>query len=386
MPHPSHCRNPHCSYASHPPPRWYSRFGIYRTIAHGLVQRYRCRRCHTTISDQTESMHYFAKRRLDLAGILSRIRGGSSQRDIARELGCSRTAVANAVLRLGRQAIASHACLLTALGPRTSVVFDGLVSAVASRDYPSQITTLVDASTELVLAMTHHVGERGGRRTPNQQRRIEARRELWRPEAGALRESIALLVHELPRIASGANVTVCTDEHPLYRSVLQSDLAIRWLTAYRALRHVRVSSRAPRTTGNPLFAVNYVDRMIRHRMREHTRESIALARNATMQMLRMWIFAWDHNVRQPARVKQPEAGSRAIVAGIDKKLIARLARGFSSRRCDLRGTRVPESLRTVWQAQLASPPIRCKAPQASRGPTVTQYALRDLAFADQHGQ
>jgi len=77
-------------------------------MAHGDVQRYKCKRCGCGASAQTESMFYFSKRRLDLQRIYSRLRGGSSMRDIGREFGCSRTAIANAVLRLGRQSMAAH--------------------------------------------------------------------------------------------------------------------------------------------------------------------------------------------------------------------------------------------------------------------------------------
>ncbi|MFW5849130.1 MAG: hypothetical protein ACOCXN_05095, partial [Spirochaetota bacterium] len=64
-------------------------------------QRFVCKHCGKGMGMQTESMHYYAKRRLDLADILSRVHGGSSLRDIGRELGCSRMAIANAVVRLG---------------------------------------------------------------------------------------------------------------------------------------------------------------------------------------------------------------------------------------------------------------------------------------------
>ncbi len=292
-------------------------------------------------------MHYYAKRRLELSGILSRLRGGSSMRDIARELGCSRTAVANAVVRLGRQAIASHLALMRGVELPGQFVFDGLVSALSSRDYPSQINTLVDRSAELVLSMTHYVGERGGRWTARQRRRIEGKRAVWKPTAGGLGESIRLLVNELPHFAATLPITVDTDEHPLYRSVIAGDTAMRWYRQAGLLEFRRTPSTSPRTTGNRLFAVNYVDRMIRHRMAEHTRQTIAVGRNATMQMLRMWIFAWDHNVRQPHRVNGPGRECRAIKAGVSSRDLTRLEREFYTRRRPLRGYRVPESMRRV---------------------------------------
>ena len=381
MPRPRFCRNPSCRYAHAPPPKWLARAGTYSTRAHGTVQRYVCRRCGKGMGGQTESMHYYAKRRLDLDEIFSRVRGGSSLRDIGRELGCSRTAVANAVVRLGRQAMASHVDLLSSLELPGEFVFDGLVSAVTSRDYPSQIQTLVSRSVELLLAMTHYVGERGGTRTEAQRQRIEEKRMSWRAKRGALTESIRLLVSELSRFAGRQKIKIDTDENRLYTSVIATDLAMRWHREHRRLTVKRTPSTMPRTTSNPLFPVNYVDRMIRHRMKEHTRESIALGQNSTMQMLRMWIFAWDHNVRQPYRVNDLSCSCRAIEAGASRAVVDGLTREFMSRRRSVRRLRVPESMRQVWLAQLASPPAHWCKGQQSVGPRLRKYAILDLAFA-----
>jgi hypothetical protein len=386
MPRPRFCRNLACAYAYRPPPNWLARAGTYFTIAHGTVQRYRCKRCGKWMGNQTESMHYYAKRRLDLAEILSRVRGGSSLRDIGRELGCSRTAVANAVIRLGRQAMASHVELVGALDLPGEFVFDGLVSAVTSHDYPSQIQTLVDRSVELVLAMTHYVGERGGTRTANQRKRIKGKRAVWNPRPGALAESIRLLVNELPRFAGLNPITIDTDENPLYVSVIEDDLAMRWYRHTGRLKFSQTPSTSPRTTGNPLFPVNYVDRMIRHRIKEHTRESIAVGRNSTMQMLRMWIFAWDNNVRQPYRVNDLACSCRAIEAGVSEEHLGRLTREFYTRRRSLRRRRVPESMQAVWLSRLDTPPVRWRKGQRGSGPVATNYARVDLAFADLQGQ
>ena len=387
MPRPRFCRNPACPYAhDHPPSGWLVRAGTYLTIAHGLVQRYRCTNCGKWMGNQTESMHYYANRRLDLARILSRVRGGSSLRDIGRELGCSRTAVANAVVRLGRQAMASHVDLIPALDLPGKFVFDGLVSAVTSHDYPSQIQTLVNRSHELVLAMTHYVGERGGRRTARQHTRIARKRAVWKPTPGALSESIALLVKELSRFAGHHKISIHTDENPLYASTIKEDLAMQWHRSTGRLSFRQTPSTVPRTVWNPLFAVNYVDRMIRHRMKEHTRETIAVGENATMQMLRMWIFAWDHNVRQPYRVKDLGCGCRAIEAGASERHLNQLRREFYTRRRSVRRRRVPESMRAVWLSQLETPPVHWRKGSERSGPVPTQYATVDLSFADQQGR
>jgi len=332
-------------------------------------------------------MHYYSKRRIDLGEVFSRLRGGSSQRDIGRELGCSRTAVATAMLRLARQAMASQVVLLSALGPARRMSFDGLISAVCSRDYPSQITTLGDSQRELILAMTHCVSERGGVRTPRQRRRIGLKRAVWQPAGRALSESIVLLVNELARFACPlAGVHIDIDCHPIYRQVIARDVALGWYRRHRLLTVRRTPGSAARTVGNPLFFMNYVDRMIRHRMKEHTRESIALARNATAQMHRMWIFAWDHNTRQPMRVSGSRRCSRAAAAGIPPQLLGRLRREFTTRRQSLRRLAVPESMRRVWSGELDSPPVRWRVGQKSRGPQIPAFAQLDLRLAYPHAQ
>ncbi len=336
------------------------------------------------MSDQTRSIHYYAKLRIDLKQVFTRVRGGSSMRDIARVLGCSPTAVSNAVIRLARQAMACHARILPLLDSSKVLCFDGLVSSLTGGDYPSQITTLADSETELLLAMSHCVTERGGTRTEAQQRRITKRGAVWHPKGGALTQSISLLLHELSRFASPQKLLLDTDEHPFYPRAIDSDLSLWWYRTHHLLRWRRTSSKAPRSTSNPLFLINYLDRMIRHRMKEHTRETIAFARNATMQMHRMWIFAWDHNCCQPMRVGLKDDCSRAQHAGLPLSLLNRLTRQFYSRRVSLRAVGMPESMRTVWAGELDTPPVRWRVGQKGRGPLIPAYALRDLHCAYPH--
>lgn len=385
MVRPRFCRNPACPNSRRPSRHWYVAHGSYETRAHGTVPRFRCTTCGRTVSMQTESMHYYAKRRLNLARIFSRVRGGSSLRDIARELGTTRTTVSNAVARLARQAMVAHVQALCGIRYSGKLSFDGLISAVVGRDYPSQITTLGDRKLELLLAMTHCVTERGGKRTEAQQARIDRRREQWRPRAKGLTGSISLLIRELSRFAGPGSVKIDTDEHPLYPRLLAADRTLGHYREFRMLTHRRTPGSAPRTYTNPLFLMNYLDRMIRHRMKEHTRESIALARNATAQMQRMYLFAWDHNTRQPFRVKIVGAPSRLERAGVTPKLLHRLRKEFYTRRHSTRRLPIPESIRMVWLNQLDTPPMRVRKPQLQFGAIVPNYARLDLSFAYPQG-
>ena len=389
MSRPRHCSNPKCPNFLEPTKRWYYRSGSYETLAHGRVQRYRCKSCGKSLSGQTFSIHYYAKRRLDLKSVFARLRGGASIRDVARQHHVSRTAITTAIFRLGRQSMAAHALLTQGWHHPGPVAFDGLLSFVASQDHPCHLTVAVDAQAEFIVNLTHAVVRRGGRLRPEQRKRIEAKEQVWRPKKGALRGSISLLVEELGRYyqtgtAAGA-WTIHTDEHPLYKHVLETDTAVRFYKAGGLFRHRRIPGSAPRTVKNPLFPVNYVDMLLRHRMKEHTRETIAFGRHAVHQMHRAWLFSYDHNYLQPRRVKVGEwSECRAVAAGIDRRELEGIRRSFFRERLDLRRCRLPESSEQVWLGELDSPPVRWRSGQrVARPSNLPRFAVRDL-LGDQH--
>jgi hypothetical protein len=134
---------------------------------------------------------------------------------------------------------------------------------------------------------------------------------------------------------------------------------------------------------NPLFPVNYVDRLLRHRLKEHTRETIAFGRNATMQMHRAWIFAFDHNCCREHRVRRPQEGSHAEQGAVDRSTAAELRRQFFLRRIRIGEEGVPQSIRRVWMAELSTPPVRWRAGQSSNTLRIPRYAVRDLGVLDQ---
>jgi transposase-like protein len=384
MPLPTHCSNPQCANYRNPPPRWFHRFGSYSTIAHGDVPRFRCTRCGRTLSCQTESVHYYAKRRLPLQQIHTSLLGGSSQRDLARRYHCSPMAIQNAVLRLGRQAMGYQAILCSHLNPRNRIVFDGLRSFVTSQDYPCDLTTTVDAAGETILTITHAVFRRGGTMTPVQRRRMNRKDARWRPPPGEVKRAIHLTCRELwdylrPEFTRTALID--TDENPMYRSVLRQDAVMGHFRSSKMVRHRRTPGSAPRTMANPLFPANYVDRLLRHRMKEHTRETIAFGRHATMQMCRAWLFAWDHNSRREYRVRRPEEGvhlGQGSVSAAGCRQIARLNRSFFTRRVDLAETAVADSIRRVWLNELTTPPVRWRVGQKGTSVRVPAFARRDL--------
>jgi hypothetical protein len=385
MGQPTHCTNPECRYSVGPRSGWRVRDGWYHSRCGGAIQRYRCRGCRTRLSDQSESIHYFAKRRLDLTHIFLRLRGGSSLRDIARSQHCAPATVSQALLRLGRQAMCAQLLLLCGCPGSHSLVFDALLSRLCSADYPAHLHTLLDAPTELILAITHSITYRSGPRTPAQRRRIAARRAGFSIAPHCTREAVSLLITELSRFICPAQpLLIDTDRHPLYRPLLAGDRALRHFSLISTLGHRRTASTAPRTTVNPLFPVNLVDRLIRHRLKEHTRQSFAFGRNATLQMHRLWLFAYDHNFCQPHRVASGSPLTRAHRYRVPDSAIRAVHRRFFHRRFDIAGLPLPQSMHSVWTARLLTPPVRWRCAQSTSGPPIPHYALRDLNRAHLH--
>ncbi len=381
MPRPSYCPNAACS--NHVPPRgrWLTKFGFYRCAAHGRVQRYKCRNCGATISDQTESLHYFAKRRLPLKAIKTSLLEGASMREVGRRYKASPMAVQQAVIRLGRQSIAAQSHLLDRLHERNGLVIDGFRSFVTSQDYPCDITITVDRDGETVLTMTHALFRRGGRTTAQQKHRLHRKNLRWQPLPGSMKQAISLQIKELwdyARPRDGGAILVDTDEHPLYLHLLALDRLASHFRLAGLFSHRQTSSRVHRSMQNPLFPANYVDRLIRHRLREHTRETIAFGRNAVMQMHRAWIFAWDHNANREFRVRNPLLGVHAVQGSVRPDMVSSLTRSFYRRRIRPSSTGLSESLKNVWEGSLQTPPVRWRAGQSGSSVFTPAFILREI--------
>ena len=387
MPNPTHCPNLECINAYRPSAPWFTRHGRYQTVAHGVIQRYRCTRCGTTMSEQTESLHYYAKRHVPYRAVWESLTSGASQRAIADRYRLSPQAVHNAVIRLGRQAMASQALLLQEMSPVHSIVLDGLRSFVTSQDYPCDLSMCIEAVGETILSIEHTVLHRGGRKREYQKRRMDRKMESWQPRPGRYTAAITLLLKEMwdcirPQ-SDGSPAVLHSDRHWLYSSLIKRNRVCQHQSLAQLFVHRQTSSHQPRTRSNPLFPANYVDLLLRHRMKEHTRETIAFGRNAVSQMHRLWVFAWDHNARKPHRVRHPERGVHAAQAVAGSMEVKAISRQLFVRRIDLWGASIPASLRAVWMQKTETPPVRWRSGQRGTNVRLPAFAIRDLNRADQ---
>ena len=130
---------------------------------------------------------------------------------------------------------------------------------------------------------------------------------------------------------------IYSDEHRSYPAVLRSLPRLHTLMLQQRLSHLQISSHRARTTTNPLFAANYLDRQIRKNCGEHVRETVKQAREVNCSNERMAIFAVSHNFFTPHRVSDraftAAEPTHADVAGVSARpdvraLLGAQARGY----------------------------------------------------------
>jgi hypothetical protein len=100
------------------------------------------------------------------------------------------------------------------------------------------------------------------------------------------------LVEVLSESLRGASrAHVWSDKHKTYPFAIAK---VRSCTVV----HQRIDSRAPRTVHNPLFEVNLLDMLVRHCLKDHTRETIAFGKRRQHSLYRLAIFlVWRNYIK-----------------------------------------------------------------------------------------
>lgn len=355
------CPNPHCSFHDKAPGHpWFSRHGSYLTKAFGAVNRFRCSSCGATFSRQTFSVHYYAKKPVDLAALFERHCEAQSERAIARSLGLSPASVQNRLDRLARQALALHASLRPLANPHEEVCVDGFVSFDVSQFFPNELTFSITSTSRFILDLSHASRRRSGPLTQPQRLKASALYARWIPEPRAIartfRDILDSLAFDRPPSAQHPLVII-SDEKPDYHHVLtRHSLFLAQDEAHRIV-HRTVDSRLPRTWNNPLFASNYLDRELRKDSANHRRESACFTRNVANGLSRLACYIAWHNYRKRYLIKARVADARvhAEAAGIPSSLIGAAMRSFFSLRAFFSKTRLSNPMKRIWLKEFPTP-------------------------------
>jgi len=289
---PPHCPNPTCHFHYPQPAPWpLQKFGTFtRLKPPHTVQRFRCRACNRTFSTQTFTTSYWLKRPELLPDIQKHAVSGASNRQVARILGCAPSTVDNHLARLGRHCLLFHRHLVCKATPFVDIVIDGLVTFEYSQYHPYEILAAVDRNSSFFIHFAVAERRRSGTMTAYQKKRremLEAYHLKPDPQA-VLKAAIEVLSVSLQ---GAIKAHVWSDKHRAY------PVAIRRIDGCE-IEHETIDSRVRRTRRNPLFEVNCLDMLIRHCLKDHTRETIAFGKRRQHSIYRLAIFlVWRNYIK-----------------------------------------------------------------------------------------
>ena len=306
---PPFCPNVSCDFHRQDRDKWrFIRAGFFeRKHLPGRIQRWRCLDCRRYFSAQTFSTDYWLKKPQLQQPLFMRIVSCSCARQIAREFGVAPETVLRQTARLGRHALLFHV-LNRPKGPICEpLAADGIESYEYSQYTPVHFHLGVGNHSHYIYGFTDSELRRKGCMTEQQKkRRLQLEATFGCPDPKSIEKEFAQLLAIIA--PQPQRLLLHTDEHQAYPR------AIRRLS-HLEIEHHRTSSRAERTTKNPLFSINHTDNLIRHSLAEHKRETIAFAKRRQCSAERMWVFAvWKNWIKSFSERKKD--GSPAMRLGL----------------------------------------------------------------------
>ncbi len=285
---PPHCPNPECKYHNALKPDWpYRKHGFFtRRIPPHRIQRFTCKACGRNFSSQTFSTSYWLKRPDILPRLILKVVGGMANRQIARDLGASPTAVDGQISRLGRHCLLFHRQQIMQLPPPSEIAIDGFETFELSQYHPTEFHLAIEPDNSYIRHFTDSELRRKGRMTAYQkQRRVQLEALHGRPDPKSVEKDVTELLRTALEEADRAIVR--SDLHKAYpRAIKRLGCKITQLT---------VSSKEPRDRNNLLWEINRLDRMIRHSQAGHARETLAWPkrRQRAAERLAIMVVWWN---------------------------------------------------------------------------------------------
>lgn len=322
-----HCPNPKCLHFLTPKrENWHNHHGYTKNITFGVVPRFRCKSCGRTFSAQTFSIDYYAKKKIDYIKLLEHLVTSSGMLDMSRIFNMRVETIENRIERLAKFALAIQSDLLKILPFKENIAADGFETFSYSQYYPCHINIFAGSESEFIYLMGFSNLRRKGSMTEAQKERRSELEAHGRADPKAIEKSfrnitknmIQMIVEKEVTINSG-KVSLFTDEHKAYLR------AFKEIDNFKEhISHQTVSSKAARMVSNPLFPINYYDRLQRKDLSDHARETMQAAKCPSAMMARAVVYRFYHNVLSPRRVKESRKGNsetHAERAGVSSEAV-----------------------------------------------------------------
>ena len=310
---PPFCPSPDCDSHENPATWRFIKKGFYlRDRAPRKVQKYRCSHCGRNFSSQTFSTTYWLRRPDLLEATFHRLVSCSGFRQIAREFDVSHSTIRRLSDRLGRHCLLFHQKMRPRSCPTEPLVLDGFRTFEHSQYWPMDLNLIVGTSL-FVYGFNDAELRRSGTMRPAQAvKRQILETKYGRPDPQATRKRVEELLRRV--VPPGGTVELRSDEHPSYSRAMKR-------LKDRMFFHDQTSSKAARTTSNPLFPVNLSDMLLRHSSANHKRETIAFSKRRQSALYRLAIWTvWRNYMKD--RSENRRVGPPAKGLGIVKRALS----------------------------------------------------------------
>ncbi len=264
----------------------------------GIVRRYTCCRCGRSFSSSSFFELYRRRFHEIPEEVFRGFSEGQSERQIARTNRVGVKTVQWLKRYMGGQALLFHLVQLGRLAGRVdeTIGFDGLQTFVLSQWEPGDLQTAAANESGYLLDIDYVGLRRSGRMTPRQlATRAVRERRFGRPPRGVgVRKTRQALERLSALPPPGSPLALAMDEHTGYAT------AVREVRAQGvAIEVTTVSSHAWRqTAGHPLWRINHEHRLMRHGMKNHTRETLAFSKTTAGLLDRGWTYVvWRNHVK-----------------------------------------------------------------------------------------
>ena len=214
--------------------------------------------------------------------------------------------------RLGRHCLLFQQAHAPKKPPAEPLVLDALVTFEFSQYWPFELNLLIGKRSHFIYGFTESELRRSGSMREDQaERRTELENRHGRPDPRATERAVEQLLRLIPAPSDGP--LLHSDEHAVYPRVAKK--------VFPEVVHVRTSSRLARTRGNPLFAANLADLLIRHSSSNHKRETIAFSKRRQGAVERAAVFqVWRNFIKKRSERRKTSSSPAQSLGLTDKRL------------------------------------------------------------------
>jgi hypothetical protein len=313
---PPFCPRRDCAFHLAPTASFCIRWGSYQPDCRDdPVPRFRCRGCRSTFSRQSFRHDCGDRQPAKNSRLLELLTSGIGYRQSGRVLRLSTTAVQHKARKIARTCWYLHANLRDRLGHGRTFVLDEeetyeqasirtlTVPIVIEHDSWFVVATAVGAIRRRAVA-----GSQRRRWQENDERKHGRRRDRSR-------RCVARVLRDLDQQVAGQSLVLRSDEKSSYATLAQQVFGDR-------VRHETTPSRLPRTTHNPLFAINTTIAMSRDLCGRLRRHSWLVSKKARWLRRHLAMFvAWRNYVRRRFNYDQ-EDRTPAVILGLVPRNLA----------------------------------------------------------------